>query len=75
MAAVDSATTIVREVLSKYLRSEKRITDATNDVVAGISHLLTIQPVSKRKKGATVMTESAAVRLPDGTFRSKPQNL
>jgi hypothetical protein len=73
--SIDKAREAVRSILSKYFRSDKRLDAATEDVVKSLSHMLTVHPVKKTPKGATVMTEGAATRKPDGGYTTRPSHI
>jgi hypothetical protein len=54
---------------------ESKLTEAVDKAVVSIQSLIRIDSVKPGNKGATVMTEDAAIRTGDGKFISKPRSL
>lgn len=69
---VEMARAELRKALAPFVSTQ--LEEAVNKSLAGILPLLRLE-APKPKNGATVMTEGASVRRPDGAFVSKPRNL
>lgn len=70
MEKVSELRAALRLTLSKYFRSEKRLEEATDDLLKTALPFISSSPPPAKPKGATIMTEAASA-----SYKIKPEHL
>lgn len=70
MGQISELRAIIHLTLSKYFKSEKRLEEATDDMLGKVSSFIATGQAPKAPKGATVMTEAASANI-----RLKPEQV
>lgn len=60
MATLSDLQAAINLTLSKYFKSEKRLAEATNDLLKTVAPYINPAPLAAKSKGATLMTEAAS---------------